>query len=57
MKSSVFITSTGCLMRTHKAASYEELSKIYPLPERERKIFYLYTYREVGGDYPQELLR
>lgn len=27
MKSSVFITSTGCLVRTHKAASYEEIIK------------------------------
>ena len=34
---------------------YEELSKIYPLPERERKIFYLYTYRKVGGDYLREV--
>lgn len=54
---------TACLIgwREEGFSSYEEcyeaLSKIYPLPERERKIFYLYTYRKVGGDYPQELLR
>ena len=52
---------TACLIGWRKEGfssykeCYEELSKIYPLPERERKIFYLYTYRKVGGDYLREV--